>query len=70
MTPAHCSPIIAISRPIPVAIACFREWGVAVLNRSRRPNPAVAMNRSPATATLPSATSHGTSIATTTVKAK
>ena len=70
MTPAHCSPIIAISRPMPAAIACFSEAGMVVISFSRRPNPAVAVNRSPDTATPPSATSHGTSMATTTVKAK
>ena len=55
---------------MPAAIACFRDAGMAVISFSRRPNPAVATNRSPATATPPSATSHGTSIATTTVKVK
>ncbi len=64
--PAHCSPIIAISRPMPPAIACLMGSGIAVIRRSRRPIPAVRMNTRPATATPPSAMGHGTFMPTTT----
>ena len=59
---------MAMSNPIPTAIACFNEAGIAVMSRSRSPIPATRMKRRPATA--PSATYHGTSMARTTEKAK
>ena len=40
------------------------------MTRSRKPNPAVRMNTSPAMATAPSATCQGVPPATTTVNAK
>ena len=61
---------MAMSNPIPTAIACFNEAGIAVMSRSRSPIPATRMKRRPATATAPSATCHGTSMARTTEKAK
>ena len=41
-SPAHCRPIVAMSRPMPAAIACFSDVGIAVISRSRRPMPAVS----------------------------
>ena len=35
--PAHWRPIIAMSRPMPAAIACLIEAGIAVMRRSRKP---------------------------------
>ena len=66
MSPAHSSPIVAISSPMPAAMACFSDAGIAVIRRSRSPMPAVMTNRIPAMATPPSATRHGTFIPMTT----
>ena len=66
MSPAHSSPIVAISRPMPAAIACLSDAGIAVISRSRRPMPAVRTKSMPAMATPPSATRHGTFIPMTT----
>ena len=66
MSPAHCRPTAAINSPMPAAIACFNDVGIAVISRSRSPMPAVTMNTMPATATAPSATRHGTFMAMTT----
>ena len=68
--PPHSRPMSATSRPMPTAIACLSDSGIAGMSRSRRPTPAVRMKISPATATAPSAICHGTRIPTTTVKAK
>lgn len=58
---------MAISKPMPTAIACFRDSGTAVINRSRNPMPAVAMKIRPAMATAPRAIGHGVLPASTTV---
>ena len=61
---------MAMSRPIPTAMACFNDGGIAVISRSRNPIPAVRTNRMPAMATPPSATCHGTAMPRTTEYAK
>jgi hypothetical protein len=66
INPAHSRPIVAMRSPIPAAIACFIDRGIAVISRSRRPMPAVRTKIRPATATPPSATRQGTFIPTTT----
>jgi hypothetical protein len=60
ISPAHCRPIAAINRPMPAAIACLSDAGMAVISRSRSPMPAVRMKTRPAIATPPSAICHGT----------
>ena len=69
-SPPHCRPMSATSSPIPTAMACFSEAGMATINRSRNPMAAVRMNSVPAIATAPRAMRHGTFIATQTVNAK
>ena len=68
--PLHSRPMSAMSNPMPTAMACFSESGMATMSRSRRPMLAVRMKISPAMATPPSATRHGTCIVTATVNAK
>ena len=70
INPAHCRPTIAINNPMPAAMACLREAGIAVISRSRKPIPAVRMKIAPAMATAPSATRHGTLMPRTTEYAK
>ena len=54
--PAHSKPTSAISRPIPAAIACFSESGMASIRRSRRPTSERTRKAMPARQLVPSAT--------------
>ena len=57
-TPAHSRPTSARRRPIPAAMACFSDAGIASISRSRSPTSERTRKRTPAMQFAPSATCH------------
>ena len=60
INPAFCSPMNAMKRPMPAAIACFMLGLIAFITASRAPASDSTRNSTPDTNTAPSAVAHGT----------